>query len=269
MLPSCECRLREQTARLGNARLGLWLRLCLPVGANYPPPPAVPQKPRPSISSGDMVIFSTATNCGCAWSEAEMVTIQESATITGTRLAETFNTIHPNWNLSASEAFLLVYGSAVEFQKMGTPCASGCWGETFLRDGRHIIEVYTDIVDSNGNNNLEGDAHWAVHELGHAFVNAVAGRGARPVGTLKLYQWAGFPNRPANSDRRDSFGFAGGRWAWQRSSSGSASEEFADMYLGWAYNQWELNDTGGLSTDGQMRANFMNNLMPIWLNMGY
>ena len=232
-------------------------------------------QPIPTVPTGPMVTFSVDEGCNsvvsgaCSWSDAEIATIQESATVTGTRLAETLNALHPDWNLSAEEAFLLVYGGSINFKKMGVACASGCWGETFLRDGgRHEIEVYTDIFDEDGNNNLVGDAHWAVHEFGHAFVNAIAGGTTaimRPVTWLKVYQnmFPNFPNRPDGSAKGDTWGFAGGRWEWQRSPSGDASEEFADMYLGWVYNQWEA------SPAGQMRAGFTDTYMPMWVDMSY
>jgi hypothetical protein len=76
----------------------------------------------------------------------------------------------------------------------------------------------------------------------------------------------GFPDRPPDSASDSTWGFAGGRWEWQRSSSGLASEEFADMYLGWVYNQWEM-EAGSLSVAGQHRSDFMNALMPYTVDM--
>lgn len=34
----------------------------------------------------------------------------------------------------------------------------------------------TDIVDDRGVNRLIDDVHWAVHKLGHSFVNAISGK---------------------------------------------------------------------------------------------
>ena len=163
---------------------------------------------------------------------------------------------------------MLVYGGTINFRKTGESCStatgySGCWGKTFLREGGHEIDVYTDA------NLAGGDAHWAVHEFGHAFVNT--GRG-HPISTLQMYQdlQPGFPNRPLTPNNpKGTWGFAGPRWGWQRSDQGRASEEFADMFLGWVYNQWEPDVDGGWSPAGQMRADFMNSYMPFWLNMGY
>lgn len=77
----------------------------------------------------------------------------------------------------------------------------------------------------------------------------------------------GFIDRPPGSDRDSTWGFAGGRWKWQRSSSGLASEEFADMYLGWVYGQWETKAVGGWSDAGQMRADFMNLAIPFSVDL--
>lgn len=208
-----------------------------------------------------MVTFSGCETC--TWADEEMATIQESATMTGTRWAETLNATH-GWNLSASEAFLLVYGGSVNFHKTGESCLdatgySGCWGSSM---GRNSIHVYTDAGDT-----LIGDPHWAVHELGHSYVSAVGSFsvGGQSYTLPSLLQYIqenhGFPDRPPGSDRDGTWGFAGGRWEWQRSSSGLASEEFADMYLGWVYNQWEM-EAGSLSVAGQYRSDFMNAVMP-------
>ena len=76
----------------------------------------------------------------------------------------------------------------------------------------------------------------------------------------------GFPDRPSGSEKTETWGFAGGRWEWQRSSSGLASEEFADMYLGWVYNQWETN-AGVMTESGSMRSDFMNGAMPFAIDL--
>ncbi len=235
-------------------------------GGPYQSPPK-PFTPMPTITNIPMVTFSGCETC--AWTEAEMGTIRESAMVTGTRWAETLNGTH-GWNLSASDAFLLVYGGSVDFHKTGQSCSeatgySGCWGRS---TGRNSIEVFTDAGDT-----LVGDVHWAVHELGHSYVSAVGtfdiGVGGLKFtlpGLLEAFQQLGFPDRPPDSASDSTWGFAGGRWEWQRSSSGLASEEFADMYLGWVYGQWEMQ--GGVMTrDGQHRSYFMNSLMPYTVDL--
>ena len=121
---------------------------------------------------------------------------------------------------------------------------------------------------------LVGDAHWAVHELGHSYASAVGNfnMGGQSFTFSKLLdhlQDFGFPDRLPGSDRDSTWGVAGGRWEWQRSSSGQASEEFADMYLGWVYGQWETLGGAGtpLTEFGSARASFMNTMMPFTVDM--
>ncbi len=220
----------------------------------------------PDIPTGDMVTFSACETC--TWAEGEMAAVQEAASRTGIRLAEVLNAIHDGWNLSAHDAFMHVYGRTVKFIKTGTLCERGlgCWGKTFLREDpvAHEIEVYTDA-------GVISDPHWAVHELGHAFVNT--GRGV--LSDLERYRdgfdypdiYIKFPDRPITPNNPNgTWGFAGRRWDWQRSALGRDSEEFADMYLGWVYDKWEARVDGRWTVHGQMRADFMDYGMSLWLD---
>jgi hypothetical protein len=40
------------------------------------------------------------------------------------------------------------------------------------------------------------------------------------------------------------------------------------MFLGWAYDQWETDRYGTLTNFGQMRSDFMNSYMLLWVNLG-
>jgi len=195
------------------------------------------------------------------WTFAEQMTIMSSAAMVDFALMRDGTT------------FLEVYHGQVTFHKTGQTCEAattfaGCWGRS---TGRNSVEVFTDIVNANGLNQLIGDVHWAIHELGHSFVSAVGS--SLPIDMLTIVQsWApltNFPDRPLTPNDPDGkWGFAGPRWGWQRSDQGRASEEFADMYLGWVYNEWETTVGGGWSKAGQMRADFMNTYMSMWVNMG-
>ena len=68
-----------------------------------------------------------------------------------------------------------------------------------------------------------------------------------------------FPRRdPDNVWRR---GYAGLYFGWQQTRVRTAGEEFADMFLGWAYNQWEA------SPAGATRSGWMNANMPRWISL--
>jgi len=99
----------------------------------------------------------------------------------------------------------------------------------------------------------------AVHELGHLF-DWRAGRG-RPAADLQA-EWNVNPNFPRRSPNNAQWrGYAGPRFTWQQSSDQSASEEFADMFLGWAYNQWER------SAAGATRSQWMTTNMAGWITL--
>lgn len=46
-----------------------------------------------------------------------------------------------------------------------------------------------------------------------------------------------------------------------------ASEQFAAMFIGWVYGQWQTNTDGTLTGPGTAMSNFMNGNMPNWLNL--
>jgi hypothetical protein len=64
-------------------------------------------------------------------------------------------------------------------------------------------------------------------------------------------------------------GFAGERFGWQQSADESAGEEFADMFLGWTYNQWQREADGRMTVEGRMRSAFMSEHMPYWASIAY
>ncbi|MEN8241353.1 MAG: hypothetical protein ABFS17_05490 [Chloroflexota bacterium] len=115
--------------------------------------------------------------------------------------------------------------------------------------------------------------HNVVHELGHAFENRLW-YSPKNGDTFRIGRtWLArvqemdqlFPDRPNNpgvEERDPLYGFAGHRYNWQQSASGSAAEEFADMFLGWTYNTWEGDFDGLRAPEGQMRAEFMDLVMP-------
>jgi hypothetical protein len=63
-------------------------------------------------------------------------------------------------------------------------------------------------------------------------------------------------------------GFHGTEFPWQQAvyQVGSGSEDFADSFLGWTYNRWELDDSGVLSPAAVARSSFMTVNMSEWLS---
>lgn len=95
-----------------------------------------------------------------------------------------------------------------------------------------------------------------VHELGHAFGQLWYKKGASPEKgpyeniPSSLRNSRGFQNPPAYSPKM-----------WRQSSSNESAEIFADMFLGWTFNEWNL------SVDvGKTRSEFMTTNMPGWLS---
>ena len=72
------------------------------------------------------------------------------------------------------------------------------------------------------------------------------------------------PRRGLNN-HEESYGFAGTRWGWQQSPEATTGEEFADMFLGWNYNEWENDPDSRHYVVGQARSNFMNRHTAFWI----
>jgi hypothetical protein len=111
--------------------------------------------------------------------------------------------------------------------------------------------------------------NFIVHEVGHAFDNALTllPNGARTAqSTTYLVSDLLTPNVT-------DYGFAGNQdpGCWQRRANNItnnwelAEEIFADQFVGWVYNRWEVN-RDRLTVLGQARSSFMDRNMSIWVN---
>jgi RHS repeat-associated protein len=214
--------------------------------------------PKPSIPSGPMVSFT-----GDGWDSESQGAISTGAIITGTALADAIMDSHPSWGyISPRDAFLLTYHGTVKFNRTGGSCSSDprnsldtCAART---EGRNLITVYTD-ADA-----VTNKSHWARHELGHAFVNAVGD--STPIDMLDEAIIAN-PLLDRGADRDLNNGFASDQNSprlWQQSvgDAGTAHTEiWADMYLGWTSNTWEA------SPAGAGRSAFMTNSMPLLVDI--
>lgn len=140
-------------------------------------------------------------------------------------------------------------------------CREGCWARTL--GARHIryYRHYQTNIGTVGTTYIE--TRLAVHEMGHAFENVLyEDLGFKPPrNTLASIQSqnSSFPNRVNGGE--GNFGFAGPAYGWQQSVDPSPEEEFADMFIGWVYNTWAMDELG------TARLQFMALCMPQWINI--
>lgn len=192
-----------------------------------------------------------------------MNTIVMAVRMRARSLARSINDAY-NLTIPDAEAFLSAHNGPVTFNKTGTSCESAngatCWGKTF----GNRIDIYTNAYSENEIGELVPrfiDNHkFPLHELGHTFessVNSVLGPN---------YIRNTLTNDPIirNTDPGDLNGFAGRYPGWRQSPENTAGELFADMTIGFDYNQWATYPTGTLTAMGAARSNFMQTYMPIW-----
>ena len=105
-----------------------------------------------------------------------------------------------------------------------------------------------------------------IHELGHAFNWAL-----NQAPELRLTDDMGFDDLlPRNPDSNSYSGFASpnNQRVWVQNRDTTASEVFADQFLGWVANKWETDAGdryGKWTPQGAARANWMNVNMVEWL----
>jgi RHS repeat-associated protein len=143
----------------------------------------------------------------------------------------------------------------------GDSYSGGCKPAFGHTDNGRRIEFASMSAYSNRNLPDNGAAQRAlrqrnnvVHELGHAFENAIAyqdasGRWHKPAREALLF---------ANRD-----GLATG--IWRQSGDPGSGEIYADMVLGWTFNTWAT-QSGGLTKSGQAYQQWMNSNMPLWID---
>ena len=153
--------------------------------------------------------------------------------------------------------FSQVFGD-VAFHQSASSCQDvhgvGCWAFT----ANPQITVYTNV--SQGRYTSQN----AAHELGHLFAQR---SGRQPYTDLRA-EWDANPDFPRRDPNNiESRGYAGLYFGWQQTRDRTENEEFADMFLGWAYNRWEEMDpsTGELTDAGIARSNWMNTHMAEWI----
>ena len=165
---------------------------------------------------------------------------------------------------SPEAIFLKTYGDPVSFRRRSKTATQffgredGAWG--FCQSRKQIFIFKNAPAFRPGRSSVSQTPEFSVHELGHAFENAVAAGIAAATGTGV--------KRGRNSLTRDLYdnrrGFSQKRGFQQSKTFGSdqsgRGEIFADMFIGWVYQEWETID-GILTADGQARKAFMDRIM--------
>jgi RHS repeat-associated protein len=201
---------------------------------------------------------------GQEW-EKEQETVLDAANDVGAGISRTIN--RENWELwkngdlssypshiSARQAFLMTFGGPVTFHRVNAKGKDGAWGE--VQFGTTTINVFSNASASQ----IISHPRWAVHEMGHAFEN-------------RMYQIMN--NRPARNAvpvellvrEPDYGGFHSSYGNWQFNRDRKAGEIFADMFVGWVYNSWEVNPLGGPTDLAILRSQNMSYYMPIWVSL--
>lgn len=220
------------------------------------------------VAQTPLIIFQAEK--GQMWTGPEQVAVARGIRATAIALMNTINTNnHKLWQLgeleryhplSADEAFHLVYGGPLTFTRVAESNPGTYMHTTQTEYG---IKVYSTTRPQQVTERV------VVHELGHAFNNAVGkqaqnvpARLSRPI-IEKVDAEGNVTYKLAhNSDAGDFFGYAGpfDEWQFGFGTEMPGSEEFADMYLGWVYGRWYDGE------EGIARKNYMNQTMDKFLN---
>ncbi len=196
----------------------------------------------------------------------EMVNIVSAAQAEGKKASQVTPYTDDPWE-AFRELYNIDLNHPFRYEMVNKMCSEGCFGRT-LSD-RHVEFYRYYLTEANTRAFTHIDVSLVIHENAHAFENALARfLGYKPPrNQLSAAQSAdfSFPDRPDNCGSSDYCGFAGDPYQWQQSISGAPEEEFADMFIGWAFNRWENTELGRES--GQARSNFMNTYMPLWVNL--
>ncbi|MFZ6021635.1 MAG: hypothetical protein ACOYXO_18720 [Chloroflexota bacterium] len=158
---------------------------------------------------------------------------------------------------SPQSLFLQIHGGPITFQHTVESCdgnGGGCAAETM---SKNLIVLYSNVSERYFLNH----SRVIVHELGHAFNNAV-GKTVQNV-SVDLLRPMNENNRIVHMRDGTFFGYAGKFDEWQFGVSGHrGSEEFADMFVGWVYGNWEASRLGVQKS--QFMFNHMNDFLGGW-----
>ena len=184
--------------------------------------------------------FSQAAQADRAY--ATMMAVETATCVEDMRTPARYGKMPELWGAPPGVVFHAVYGlvtykhvDAYPRTEEGEPY----WAETFTRDGQIVIEVYNWAFDAEN-----FTFHNPVHELGHAFAHRTGGPD-------------GYPRKPYDDLGRVGFGVYNPPGAWNQNSADTNSENFADMFLSWAYYPDSPMDSE--------RYHWMEANMPYWM----
>ncbi len=190
-----------------------------------------------------------------AWEESKQWSVLVAAAMVGAR----FGTV---LGMDAARAFIRVYalndGKQFTFGWGSCSECKGSGGYTYNSTTIRFESLWTWHPDNRIPN--------VIHELGHAFNNlfwtslSTGGRARLPEALFSDSQKS-ISNFPDRDSTDPNYGYGGPFGFWQQSKETTPSEEFADNFIGWTFNYWERNEAGN------MRANWMNTFMPVFVNM--
>jgi RHS repeat-associated protein len=160
---------------------------------------------------------------------------------------------------SASELFAQVFGR-VDFHRVSARCETGCWAETWVPR----ITIYANAPE--GGYTFQN----AAYELGHFFAQRASRQPYHDLNAARItyvdpdtnqvvpVAGGGWGTGYVRTNR--GYVLTNGRtWPWQQNTSATANEDFADMFLGWAYNHF-ADDPAGAARYQWMAVN-----MPRWI----
>ncbi|HOC22326.1 MAG TPA: RHS repeat-associated core domain-containing protein [Anaerolineae bacterium] len=213
------------------------------------------------------------------WGGDYMVAVQSGAEKVGTALADALNGSARErraWiatgdrPVTAQEAFQLVYGNnRLVFRHIeGDPIAG--WAETHLDwagNGCYRGEICYDESIFDATHGLEWTSQNVAHELGHGF-DQRGGRQARAdlnaaqigyvdPGSGQVVPVAG--GGWGGGYVRTPFGYSSRGMPWQQNTAATPGEDFADMFLGWSFNNFAPGQAGAA------RNSWMSANMPGWM----
>ena len=137
--------------------------------------------------------------------------------------------------LTPTEAFLSVHDGLVYVEKQNYNCPEGCWGRAITQNKIYIYKNATSRI-------LLNHPYLLVHELAHSFENAMDQNG------YSKLRWS------IPYDTLNRLGFYGGPFIWQLSTDLAHGEIFADMFIGWVYDKWQLKKDGSMSVEGGKKS---------------